>query len=734
MDGPSANLATAMLERGPQSLSEGSDELYLKARAGLLALRVPRVPDDAASQLTRRRSVPKGCHQRENAIRMAAAMAMAAAAAKQEAAEARYALEARDAVEAAAEEEAEAAEAALRQATGADQPPLPHASFSSHRGPGSELCRASVAGGTPFAVSASPLERWWSSSGCLPSLHSHRESLQPTTHSFMPTHSATHGGALPLSPCGPPSVEEAWREHHQRTRAMEGMVLHRSAHSAYGYELPYGARPMIGGPMGGMMGGSRSPMVMPMPRGFDPLIGVRPMMRPAFGPPGMGVPPRGVPMQPSPMSSGPMQPGPMQPAMGVLPPPAGMPPPPRAPPGASPPSSDVQPEEATPACHATPLNSVPAPEQQLAAVAVPSPHVPFVPVGNMPRPIIDGGEKPQAKRQRSVASDGALVGGGTPQSCSSPGPSIDTSASWTIERDWTACSTSASRVLAGAHAHHKLVSDVLDAGASSGSVLERPKSATADSTLFSRAQLADLVRFEVPSEQVGEAKHEALPAPTPKPKKVPSPWDGLSTPHACKHCKAAKVTCLDGTRPCARCVRLGYPCEETIKPVKHACTNCQRAKIRCERDAENNRCRRCQRFGLKCVPSEHNVSHQRRDGGPRRPMLPPGIFSKITATAESTALLGTGAAADAAAARDTPQGTRSAGEACAALGERAPPAAPAAPAPAAAAPAAVAAAATSTASGSAPAVHLRAGTPGDSGAGCMSVRAPASRSIWAMAP
>ena len=99
VDGPSANLATAMLERGPQSLSEGSDELYLKARAGLLALRVPRVPDDAASQLTRRRSVPKGCHQRENAIRMAAAMAMAAAAAKQEAAEARYALEARDAVE-----------------------------------------------------------------------------------------------------------------------------------------------------------------------------------------------------------------------------------------------------------------------------------------------------------------------------------------------------------------------------------------------------------------------------------------------------------------------------------------------------------------------------------------------------------------------------------------------------------------------------------------------------------
>ena len=280
----------------------------------------------------------------------------------------------------------------------------------------------------------------------------------------------------------------------------------------------------------------------------------------------------------------------------------------------------------------------------------------------MLRPIIDVGERPQAKRQRSVASDGALVGGGRPQqSCSSPGPSIDTPASWMIERNWTACSTSASRVLAEAHAHHKLVSCVLDAGASRGSVLERPKSATADSTLFSRAQLADLVRSDVPSEQVGEAKHSAPPAPTLKPKKVPSPWDGLSTPHACKHCKAAKVTCLDGTRPCARCVRLGNPCEETIKPVKHACTNCQRAKIKCERDAENDRCRRCQRFGLVCVPSEHNVSHQRRDAGPRRPMLPPGIFSKITEAAESTVLPGTGAAAGAAAAsRDTPQGTHQA--------------------------------------------------------------------------
>ena len=82
--------------------------------------------------------------------------------------------------------------------------------------------------------------------------------------------------------------------------------------------------------------------------------------------------------------------------------------------------------------------------------------------------------------------------------------------------------------------------------------------------------------------------------------------------HACKNCKAAKVTCVDGQRPCTRCVRLGLPCEETAKPVKHACTNCSRAKVKCDPDAENYPCGRCRRFGLVCVPVEHTPSHEGR--------------------------------------------------------------------------------------------------------------------------
>ena len=500
----------------------------------------------------------------------------------------------------------------------------------------------------------------------------------------------------------------------------------------------------------------------PMPPG--PMPPNMPQPPPGSMPPGMGFPPPPSRMPPPPGAPppppGPMPPdmpqpppGSMPPGMGFPPPPSGMPPPPGAPPpppgalppppGAPLPPSDMQPEEATPPCHATLLNSasnqkpappasayqafsqeqrallpgpfslqerakyevggsrapVPAPvpvapvataapcapqltaqavptpvgpplpsapQQQLAALvapAVPTPVVPFILVGGMLRPLIDQGEQPQAKRLRSVASDEAS-GGGAPHGCSSPGPSVDTPAAL-IEHNWTACSTSASRVLAAAHAHHTSVSGVLDASTSRGS--------------------ADLVRFDGPSVPEGEEVHSALPAPTPQPKKVPSAWDGLSTPHACKHCKTSKVTCLDGMRPCTRCVRLGYPCEETVKPVKHACTNCRCAKVKCDRDAENDRCRRCQHLGLVCVPSEHNVSHQRRYGGPRRPMLPPGIFSRIAAAAESTALAGAaGIAAEStallgpestallgaestaalgteatavAAARDTPQGT-----------------------------------------------------------------------------
>ena len=220
------------------------------------------------------------------------------------------------------------------------------------------------------------------------------------------------------------------------------------------------------------------------------------------------------------------------------------------------------------------------------------------------------GERPQGKRQRQVASNEAL-GGGAPQGCSSPGPRVDAPAA-TIEDSWAACSTSASRVLAAAHAHHTSVSGALSASASNGSsVLGRPNSPKASPTS------ADSSRVDGSSGQKGEM-HSALPALTPQPEKEASAWGGGRTLHACKNCKGAKVTCVDGQRPCARCVRLGLPCEETVKLVKHACTNCSRSKVKCDLDDANYPCGRCRRFGLVCVPVEHTPSHEgrrkKRDG------------------------------------------------------------------------------------------------------------------------
>ena len=213
------------------------------------------------------------------------------------------------------------------------------------------------------------------------------------------------------------------------------------------------------------------------------------------------------------------------------------------------------------------------------------------------------GAQPQGKRQRQVASDEAS-GGGAPQGCSSPWPSVDAPAA-SIEASWNAFSTSASRVLAAAHAHHTSVSGALGASASDGSVVGRPNSTAAGSTS------ADSGSVDGPSGQKGEM-YSALPAFTPQPEKGASAWGAGCTLHACKHCKGAKVTCVDGQRPCARCVRLGLPCEETVKPVKHACTNCSRSKIKCDLDAQNDPCGRCRRFGLVCVPVEHTPSHEGR--------------------------------------------------------------------------------------------------------------------------
>jgi hypothetical protein len=214
------------------------------------------------------------------------------------------------------------------------------------------------------------------------------------------------------------------------------------------------------------------------------------------------------------------------------------------------------------------------------------------------------GERPQGKRQRQVASNEAS-GGGAPQGCSSPGPRVEAPAA-SIEDIWAACSTSASRVLAAAHAHHTSVSGALGASASNGSTLgSRPNSTTASPTS------SDSNRVDDPSGQRREM-HSTLPALTPQPENEAPAWCAGRTLHACKYCKGAKVTCVDGQRPCGRCARLGLPCEETVKPVKHACTNCSHLKVKCDLDAENYPCGRCRRLGLVCVPVEHTRSHEGR--------------------------------------------------------------------------------------------------------------------------
>ena len=224
------------------------------------------------------------------------------------------------------------------------------------------------------------------------------------------------------------------------------------------------------------------------------------------------------------------------------------------------------------------------------------------------------GEGPQGKRQRQVVSNEASEGG-VPQGCSSPGSRVDAAPDALIEESWDACSTSASRVLAAAHAHYTSVSGALDASSSSGSVLGRPNSTTANLNSDGASSV------DCPSGQKGEM-HTAPRALTPQPEKEAPACGGGRALHACKNCKAAKVTCVDGQRPCARCVRLGLPCEETAKPVKHACTNCSRAKVKCDLDAENYPCGRCRRFGLVCVPVEHTPSHEGRRK--KRGTLPSG--------------------------------------------------------------------------------------------------------------
>ncbi len=209
---------------------------------------------------------------------------------------------------------------------------------------------------------------------------------------------------------------------------------------------------------------------------------------------------------------------------------------------------------------------------------------------------VQQGEQPQSKRPRQNVSDEGS-GGVAPQGCSSPGSSVDAPAA-SLEDGWIACSTSASQALAAARAHRMSVGGTLDARALSSSV-----HGTDDSTSASAESLGV---DDGPAQQEGQKAHSAFPAPARQPVKEAFLGSRL---HACKSCRRAKKICVDDQRPCARCVRLGLPCDEVVKPVKRACTNCSQTKVKCDLDAENDPCSRCRRLGLVCTPLDHTPSH-----------------------------------------------------------------------------------------------------------------------------
>ena len=70
----------------------------------------------------------------------------------------------------------------------------------------------------------------------------------------------------------------------------------------------------------------------------------------------------------------------------------------------------------------------------------------------------------------------------------------------------------------------------------------------------------------------------------------------------CQACHAVSVSCTDGERPCARCIRLGIVCDETAEPRKVACTYCKSKRVKCDLDLQHP-CSRCARLGLTvCEP------------------------------------------------------------------------------------------------------------------------------------
>lgn len=89
--------------------------------------------------------------------------------------------------------------------------------------------------------------------------------------------------------------------------------------------------------------------------------------------------------------------------------------------------------------------------------------------------------------------------------------------------------------------------------------------------------------------------------------------DGTPKLHACKNCQRAKTACND-QRPCARCVRLGIPCDGDMRAVKRACAACKRSKVKCDLDDKHpNPCTRCTRLGCECTP--HVPNKKKKAGG-----------------------------------------------------------------------------------------------------------------------
>ena len=82
---------------------------------------------------------------------------------------------------------------------------------------------------------------------------------------------------------------------------------------------------------------------------------------------------------------------------------------------------------------------------------------------------------------------------------------------------------------------------------------------------------------------------------------------------SCASCRRAKVACVDGQRPCPRCLRLGLQCDDESIPVKAAaCSHCSHSKVKCDLDYSKDSCSRCRRLGLICKPVQDKTRAKKR--------------------------------------------------------------------------------------------------------------------------